>query len=336
MKKTIFNLLTVFFLLAGQVLPAQNWGGYDVNSTEVLAEAGGYQFTEGHFQKGKRFAEFLIDTRMTVAEEQAGREESIRDFQANPAWAIQQTESVDQQMQQAYQLTDPMQIALFRSAILSQLQAVFNQTNETPVMRQLIDKYTPVLAFDPYNYLAFTQKDFDGYLGLMSFYAGLTGQYFALDENTKAQYQQYFVQQFLQGTPEFRQQLCVMGVVSEYVIASYNNMPEEQKQQFLASLFAAPDYGGYQQQYGNANANDYGNYGSQEPDYTNPENMWPPGVNTKAEKQAYLSQKRAEMAAFNTGINIMNDVSLNQHATMLNIINSTGSDNYWEVKYNDW
>ncbi len=322
------------FLAESLLLNAQGWGDYDVNSTVVLAKAGSYQYTEGQFQKGKRFAEFLIDTRMTAAEEQAGREESIRDFLTNPQYVIQQTESVDQQMQQAYQLTDPMQIALFRSALLSQLQAVFNQTDENPVMRQLIDKYSPVLAFDPYNYLAFTQKDFDGYLSLMSFYAELTGQYFELDEKAKAQYQQYFVQQFLQGTPEFRQQLSVMGVVSEYVIASYNNMSDDQKQQFVASLFAAPayDYDG-QQQYGNTT--DYGNYGSQTSDYTNPENLWPPGVNTKAEKQAYLAQKRSEMSAFNTGINIMNDVSLNQHATMLNIINSTDSDNYWKVKYND-
>ena len=42
MKKQIIETLTLFFLFCGsQFLNAQNYGGYEVTSTVVLAETGG-------------------------------------------------------------------------------------------------------------------------------------------------------------------------------------------------------------------------------------------------------------------------------------------------------
>lgn len=289
---------------------------YKVNSKKVLARQGGYAYTEGHFQKGLRFVEFLVDQRITPAEIQAGREESLDEFRKDPASTVQQTDYVDQQMQQVYALTDPVQIALVRSAFLAQFQNMFNQTNEQPVIRQLIDKYCPVLAFDPYNSVAFTRKDFDGMINLMKFQAELSGQPFNLDDATYQQYMAYFTQQFLSGTLEIRQSMAVMGVLSEYLTSYYAMLNENQRQQFKQQMLA-----------GMYPANQQNSY-----DVT-----WPDGVNTPEEKQAYLMEQQQNMQFDQQFFNTYSNMLLEQHASILNVIeNMGGGDSYWEVKYNDW
>ena len=51
---------------------SQNNRLYKVNSKKVLARQGFYSYTEGHFQKGLRFVEFLVDQRLTPEEIRAG------------------------------------------------------------------------------------------------------------------------------------------------------------------------------------------------------------------------------------------------------------------------
>lgn len=289
---------------------------YKVNSKKVLARQGFYTYTEGHFQKGLRFVEFLVDQRLTPTEMQAGREESLGEFRKDPATTVQQTDYIDQQMQQVYALTDPVQIALVRSAFLAQFQNMFNQTTEQPVMRQLIDRYCPVLAFDPYNNVAFTKKDFDGMVNLMKFQAGLNNQPFYLDDATYQQWMEYFTQQFLNGTLETRQSMAVMGVVSEYLTSYYAMLNENQQQQFRQQMLASANQGTHQNAY---------------------DVSWPAGVDTPEEQQAYLLQKQQEMQSNQQFYNWYSNMLTEQHATMLNVIENMGDgDRYWEVKYNDW
>ena len=300
-------IILLSFALTTTSLMAQNHLG------QVLAESQGFQYTETHFQAGKRFVEFVLGQPLTAAEEQAGRQESIQDFYNNPVGSIQQTVQIDAQMQQVYQLTDPLQVALFRSAILCQLQTLFAQSQERPVIRQLIETHSPILAYDPANMLAFTTKDADGYLSLMTFYAQLNGQSAYIDEATRQQYHQYLTQAFLQGTVSDRQALSVMGVYSQYVQQAYAQLSANQQQDFTASYYQVVE---------------------EQPttDYTNPDNLWPPGVNTTEEKQAYLAKRRSEISSFNAGMDVMSNVMLNQHVTTMNIIeNIGGAGNYWEV-----
>lgn len=316
----IKNLFTGFGVLVSLAMALECCSqiniDYDVNSAKALARQNGYTYTEGHFQKGLRFVEFIVDQRLTPEEVKAGRQESLDEFRKDPASTIQQTDFVDQQMQQVYALTDPVQIALVRSAFLAQFQNMFNQTTEQPVMRQLIDKYCPVLAFDPYNSVAFTKKDFDGMINLMKFQAELSGQPFYIDNATLQQYQDYFVQQFLNGTVETRQSLAVMGVVSEYLMNYYAMLNENQKQQFRQQMLASA--------YQNNQQNGYNT-------------TWPAGVDTPAEQQAYLLQQQQQMQSDQQFYNWYSNMMLQQHASMLNVIENMGDgDRYWEVKYRDW
>ena len=339
MKQRSFLILIVFslFHLHMPGVKAQNatWGNYDINAQNVLAQSQGYTMTEGLFNKGLRFSEFLLGTKFTEEEIQQGLQESIAGFQANPQQTIQETEQVDAQMQILYQLNGPIKIGLARSAMICQLYAAFQQSTEQPLLRQLMDKYTPVLAYDPPNLLAYTEQDFQAYLELMMFNYRFYGQEIYFDEPTTNQYRQYFVNQFLQGTLEFRQSLCVMSELGPYIIASYQNLNEQQQQNVQASFYQQniPQQSTPQDEY---TRDEYGNI-----DYTNPANiekMWPPGVNTKEEKQAYLAKRSSEIQSFNAGMNMMNNMNLENHATMLNVINNMGGGDgsYWEVKYNDW
>ncbi len=336
--KTLKIIITLVFFFVFNIskTKSQNhqFGAYDVQAQKVLATAQGYQMTEGLFQKALRFTEFLLGTKITETEKQQGLQESIAGFQMNPQLTIQETEQLDAQMQLLYQLTDPTQIALARSAMICHLYVAFLNTAEQPILRQLMDKYTTVLAYDPQNMLAFTEQDFQAYLEMMVFTYKMYGQEIYFDEMTQIQYREYFIQQFLHGTVELRQSLCISSVLNEYVQASYQNMSLEQQQNFQASMY---NYNTPNQNQNTGYTYDaYGNI-----DYSNPANiekMWPEGVNTQAEKQAYLMERQSEINAFNNNMTIMNNMNLENHATMLNVINNLGGgdDSYWEVKYNDW
>jgi hypothetical protein len=298
----------------------QNYGAYAVTSTYVLATNQDFQYTEGHFAKGLRFVEFLLNTNITEEEKRMGLQEALQSFQQSPAATLQEIESFDGQMQRVYQLQDPTQIALFRSAMLSQLAAAFQQSNESFILKDLINKYNPILAYDLQNMLAFTYKDFEAYLSMLSFQAQLYGQSFYLDAATKYQYQQQMVQTFLQGSLEIRQSLALMEICNEYLQVAYARMNAEQQAQMqLSFLQETPTNDSVK-------------------DYSKPENVtWPPGVNTKEEKQAYLAKRRQEISTNNFTYQTMSNMLLENHVGMMNIIEDFGGGNsYWEVKYDNY
>lgn len=322
----VFAIIPLFCFFS-VALSAQQ---YALQSTKVLAQNGNYSYQEGHFEKGLRFVEFLLNTHITDAEKQTGLQESISGFQQDPVATLQEVETMDQHMQRVYKLTDPTQIALFRTAMLSQLAVVFQQSNETFVLRQLIEKYNPILAYDAQNMLAFTYKDFNGYMEMMAFQARLYGQTWTVDAQAYAQYQQYLVQQFLQGTVELRRSLALMEIVNEYTQATYNKLTPVQQQQYQLALMAQAqpnnNSGGYSNSYSNTSPN------TGQKDYTLPE--WPAGVTTTAQKRAYLAKRKAEIASNNYLYNTMSNMMTEQHVTSMNIIeNMGGSGNYWEIKY---
>jgi len=293
-------------------------------SEEILVSSGGYNYTTGHFNKAIRFAEFICGTKITAAEKTEAKEEAIADFKLNPANTIAEIDNIDQQMQQLYQLTDIGQIGVARSAFVAQLYPAVQQLDDNRLFKRLINKYTPALSIDQENGLALTQRDVDGFFELNQFYSELYGQSVQLDENTRSQYQNYLVNQFKQGNLQTKQSLCVFGLLNEYLRNVYSQMGPQQKAQFKAGL---------SNNYASSNYDDNGGI----KDYTNPENLWPSGVNTPEEKRAYMAQKRSEYQMNQSTFNIMQDILLQEHATSLNIIESIVPEgDYWEVKYNDY
>ncbi|RLD60260.1 MAG: hypothetical protein DRJ05_05010 [Bacteroidetes bacterium] len=313
------------------------YGNYNINSQTVLATSNAYNYTEGHFNKALRFLEFILGTQISESEKQQGLKESIAEFNMAPLQSIQQVEQVDLQMQQLYQLTDPVQIALARSMMLYQLFAASSNMQEIPFMIQLMNKYTPMLAYDSDNMLVFTEPDFQGYLKMAQLNAQATGQNLQYSEEEVQQLRAYLSEQFNFISLEQKQSMCTMAVMAEYSTASYNQMPAEQQTAWQNQMLNQQAYQ-YQSNQSNSMEDAFQQgYNLQQEQNANYEVEWPAGVNTKAEKQAHLQQMRSNMNSNAASFGIMNDVMMNNHATMMNSIeNYGGTGNYWEVKYDDY
>ncbi len=282
----LFNSLLLILIINGVAI-AQN---------QVLATQQGYQYTEAHFQTIVQFTEFLINQPLSFSELQTNRQEAIYNFNQNPAATIQDITDIYNSMQQLYATQDLGQIALVRSAILCQLYVTINQTGENPYIWQLIQAYSGILAYDTDNNLVLTQKDVDGYLALMQFYAQLSGQQFYWDWDTQKQFQQSMVQAFLQGSIEDRKSLATMALMDDYVQGVYTQMNLSQQQNFASSY----------------NNNTGGNR-----DYV-------------GEMESYYS---ASNANFQIMQNIMMEDNVTM---MNIIENMGDSGNYWEVTYDDY
>ena len=323
--------ISLILMLIGISCQSQ-YGNYDINSQNVLASSNDYNYTEGHFNKALRFLEFILGTQISEAEKQQGLKESIAEFNRAPQQSIQQVNEVDRQMQQLYQLSDPVQIALARSSMLSQLFEASRYMEEKPLMIRLMNKYTPMLVNDPQNMLVFTESDFQGYLKNNELYAKALGQNLHYSEQEIQQLRTYLCGQFNYMSLEQKQNMCVMAVIAEYTEASYNRMSSSEKAAWQNQILNRQ---AYQYQAQNNSLEDAFQQGyNQQQRKANYDVEWPEGVNTKAEKQAYLQQIRSNMNSNASSFGIMQDVMMNNHATMLNTIeNFGGTGNYWEVKY---
>ncbi len=338
--KNIYNILTLLLLF--QLAPIfgepnllvssanAEKTNYNVNSEKVLLTADGYKYTEGHFNKELRFVEFLLGTTLSPAEREEGLRETAVNFNSNPAVVLQEVNNIDAQMQQIYQIKDVAQIGRTHSALISQIYAGAQnmQGQAQPFIVRLLYKYVPVLAIDPQNMLAFTYKDFESYIYLMQFNAQMTGQNAQFTPQQISEMKNYLVQQFYYMTLEQKQNLCGMQIQYEYISTIYNQMTSQQKQQWQNQML---NQQAYQYQNSNSQGDAFTQGYNQAQQNSSYDVQWPEGVNTKAEKQAYLQKMRSSMNSNAASMNIYHDTMMGNHATMLNTIENFGDTGvYWE------
>ncbi len=328
MKRIIISTIVVFAFLQsnGQT------NGYKTNSRKVLFEVNGYSYTEEHFNKELRFVEFILDKKLSAIERKEGLREIEKNFKVNPAYTLKEIEQVDAQMQQMYQITDVAMIGRMRSALISQIYAGAQnlQGQELPFLIKLMYKYVPVLAFDSQNMLAFTLKDFEAYIYLMQFQALMLGQNLQFTQQELLQAQTNMVQQFYYMSLEQKQYLCSMQVQYEYIYNVYNSLTPQQKQQWQSQIInqQASLYQNY------SSADDAFERGYQQAQQNRSYDVkWPEGVNTKAEKQAYLRQKQNDINTNNATMGIYYDTMMQNSTMWDNIIEDWGdTGNYWTYK----
>jgi len=313
------KILIIFLLCISGLTNAQ----YQVNSNIVIANKDGYTYTEGHFQKSLRFVEFLIGQPMLNADKQYMKQESLKNFEQNPQAIINEVNNIDQQMQQLYQLTDIYQIANVRSALISQIYINSRQQpqNQSFIV-QVLNKYVPLLAIDTQNLLAFTYKDFEGYVLMMQFNAGLLGENLQLSQEQLLQIKNTLTQQFYSMSLEQKRSLCSMQLLYEYMSKAYQQMTPQQKQQLQAQMLNQY-YASYNQQQNQTTQNQANNYSVK----------WPAGVTTKAQKQAYIRKRQREYSGNQAAMNTYYNSMMSNHATMLNVFSNYDSNTYWQYKY---
>ena len=302
MKKITLVLL---FLIAGFIIKAQ-----------VIATNGSYQYTQNHFEKAVNFTEFICGTSLNSSELASLKQGEIKDFNEDPAYSLQNIADLDNQMQQFYAITDPSQIGLSRSMLIANLYYSIQDMPNDYAFKQIFNTHNIVLAIDPYNGISLTQKDVDSYFDFMTFYAGLMGQSYIYDQQTRLASTQGIIDMFLYGDNQTKLMLAIMTVYNEYMQSSYNQLTYQEKQQFANSMTS--NYDNYQQGYDYSNTNNGGyssntNYSNQGTNYSNS------GSGNDAQTQQMY-------------FDVMQDMMMQENATSLNIIeNIGGSDNYWEV-----
>lgn len=272
---------------------------YKVNSNKVWFSSQGFDYTEGHFEKVRRFAEFLLDQKLNFAELKDAKDEAKKTFMANPSATLNEVEEIDQQMQQVYALTDVQTVGLVRSALLLHVYDALLREPQMPLLGKYIEKYCKVLAYDFPNNLVFTQKDADGLLNLIEFVAKINGNPTKLSDSERHQTTQQLAKNFNNLSLQEKQLMCIMGIMNDYIQTVYNSATFAQKNQIREELnksFAAAADKSHSSQ-------------NTDLDYSKFNNM---------NESSYQ---------------LLSNMLLSSHITNMNILNAAGgSDDYWYIK----
>ncbi|MCB9081850.1 MAG: hypothetical protein H6555_09090 [Lewinellaceae bacterium] len=203
----------------------------------VHAYSQGLAYTEAHFQQGLHFVEFLLNTRLSASERQAGLQEALQSFRHDPQGTLAELNQVDQQMQQVYMLTDVPTIGLVRSALLAQLYTAFQGTPNPPILVTLMEKYTPLLALDLQNNLALTRQDAEGFYDFLILVGKLNNPSLTVNPQEREQVVQWLGNSFATLSLEEKQWLCIMGVFNAYVQELVAELGPSQKQQLAQAAY---------------------------------------------------------------------------------------------------
>ena len=283
------------------------------SAAAFLAQAGGLTLTTAHVDVGVALAQFIIGQSLKPTEIEALQQQSVLEFQQQPQAFLQEINDIDQSLQQLRTLTDPLQIGLARQTLFATLYLATEAMPETqkPLLIQLINRYVDVLATDAANQLVLTAQDADGVVNYFAFVYKLAGQPVTVTDQQKAQYRAELAQNFAQLPLEQKQFLASASLIWELLEYNWQQLNASQRaelrQQLLASVPAqsAPVA----------------------PATTTP------GTATAAD----VLQKQQEIWHQQQMWDMMNNMSLQNHATTLNIIeNIGGTGNYWEVTTNPW
>ena len=292
MKTQIIFLITCLtFSLSAQT--------YKVNSNKVWFSSQGVNYTEGNFEKIRRFAEFLLDQKLNFAELKDAKDEAKKTFMANPSGTLNEVAEIDQQMQQVYALTDVQTVGLVRSALLLHVYDALLREPQMPLLGKYIEKYCRVLAYDFPNNLVFTQKDADGLFNLIEFIAKINGTPTKLSTSERSQTTQQLVQNFNNLSLQEKQLMCIMGIMNDYIQTVYNNAAFAQKNQIREELNKSFATSGNNMNSNQNNSMDYSKFN-----------------NMSASSYQMLS-----------------NMMMSSHVTNMNIINAAGGSNdYWYIK----
>ena len=275
-----------------------------------------------------KFVEFAIANKLSAHEKAQIKSQAIREFQSNPSGLIQEARNLHTGMQQIYQLTEPVRIALGRQALIAELHKATMNLSEAqkPILIKLINTHSPVLAYDPQTNSVFTENNFQGLVDYIKFTYKIAGK--AAPIENKNTFRQQMIEQFPYLPLEQKQSFCATTLMYNMMQASWNQMTPQQRRDYKSQFVAQnTNY------YNPPNYSDNSNSGGNAQNWTGEM----PDPNDKAAMNAWLIRKRAEMNSNQACWNMMQNMSLQNHATSMNIIeNIGGGNNYWEVTNDPW
>jgi hypothetical protein len=290
--------LTVLTACLGWNLPVAAWAAAPAD--DVLATQNGYRLTRSHVAVGADLIRFISGTPVHPDELAQMERQSMLEFQIDPALFIQQIGQLAQALQALQTLTDPAQIGLGRQQLFAELHLATRPIPpaDRPLLIQLLERRIQVLAVDAVNRLVLTDRDVDGMLRYLAFIGQLQQQPLSLTPDLQREFTAAMTQQFPSMALEQKQLLCMASILWTVMEANWNRMAPAQRQQLQQSIA--------------------GQYAAPAPSAA------PPGPSP--------TLSMADWNANQNMMRMMNDMSLQNHAVSMNIIeNMGGSGNYWEV-----
>ncbi|MCA9649725.1 MAG: hypothetical protein H6712_34280 [Myxococcales bacterium] len=287
-------------------------------SGAVLAEADGLCLTEGEVEVGLALVRLLIDAEPTPDERRELTQASVDDFQRDPAGFMGQVHQLHGSLEQVRALHGATELGLARQGILAAVVSAIQGVPETerPRFVQVVLRHVRVLAFDPAAQLVLSDRDVAGLLRYAAFVRELAGQpALEVDDDQRRALEQELASSFPAMPLERKQQLCSCGLLWRLVDANWQRFDEAQRQALRDEVRAHA-----------ATAD------AAEGPAVAPLPPAEPVVAPLPSAEAPATPARGSSGIDPATWSILMDVSLNTHATALNIIeNIGGTGNYWEV-----
>lgn len=323
MRYTAFVLL--FSLLQTDVNGQQT--KYDLNDPTLITQSYGYQLTLGDINASIEYMEFILAQDLNRKYKQAAQNSLKEQFKMNPASLMNEVQQVKQLLPSIIQMTDITQIANYRNNVITTLHLNFLNQPNRPILLQLIDVFNPVFVYDAIANICLTKRDIEAIIELGQFgneLAGLERQ--TVTENDRQQVTQAMEAQIYKMSIEEKQQLLILADYIPLMKQTYANMPATQQTAFKQSVLQSMAAAQTETQNGN---NCQGCSDRMKVLNAKQAN----GTLTQQD----LAEMQREMQAQQNMFTTMNNMNLESHATMLNVINNLGNgDTYYKVEYNNW
>jgi len=304
---TVFNLMDA----NGAALNYSRNATATQENIKILSTVDGRQMTSDHINTGVGIIQFIIGQSIKQSEIEELTTASIEEFPLDPDEWLRQIASLKLSLQRLHTLQDPLQIGTARQMLFSEFyKATVNmKQSDIPLLIRVIYRYVKVLAWDPANSLVLTDRDAAAMIEYIEFSNQLYGINKKFTPAERQKYQTDLSTQFTQIPLEQRQFLCSASLALLVLKSNWQQFNNSQQQQF-------------QENYVNSQTDQY--------DLDKVEGY--PYNGTRAEKQAALARMRRDNIANQNMFNMMQNMNLNTHATMLNTIENFGdTGRYWEV-----
>ncbi|MEM1122693.1 MAG: hypothetical protein AAGJ18_19775 [Bacteroidota bacterium] len=321
-------LLSLFFLLQISTNMTAQTFKYDLQATTVVAQSGYYQLTQGDLNASIEYMEFILAEAITPEDQQVAQANLIQQFQANPMGIATEIQQVRQVLPYIASLTDITQIAAYRNSVITTLHLQFMNNPNRPILLQLLDKYNPILIYDMLSNICLTNRDIEGLLAFTELSYNIVGQTPPSSNPAgKQQLIQQLENQIYSMNPTDKQGLVVLADYVPFLRQAFLQLSPEQKaqikQEYLKTMIANQNTNQSTQQCQGCSERMKALYAKQAN-----------GTLTQYD----LAEMQRELNAQQNMYTMMNNMSLESHATMLNVINNIGggSDVTYEVKYNNY
>ncbi len=285
---------------------------------KVLASTGKFKLMQSHIDAAVGLAEFIIGYSLPANEKTNLIGPAKQEFKQAPATFLSEIKKLEDSMAKLHQLTKPEQIAYARLQLTSAMWAGMKNIplSKRPLLARIIFSHVKVLAFDEKNKLVLTDRDLNAMAEYLLFchqlYCEMMYQKIPVSQAQVNKFKNDSVRYFAQIPLERKQFMCSATVAWTMLKANYHRLDSFQQGSIKGSIAARfPD----------------SVLPPRKPNYNSASRYTPSG------RKKSLAEMQREFQAKQNCFTIMNNMSLQNHATMLNTIeNFGGTGNYWEVK----